>query len=80
MVIVMEQEKTFWGFHNTRDEIGILEGNYIAIGWKEMGDLSQLDSTRDAYYEKYSVIYPDAKKGSILQSASQIFRFINSGR
>lgn len=72
--------KTIWGFHNTRNEIGILEGNYIAIGWKKMGDLSNLEPTREAYYKKYSEIYPDAKKMSVSNSAGQIYRFINEAK
>lgn len=72
--------KTIWGFHNTRSEIEMLEGNYIALGWKEMGDLSKIKPTREAYYETYNDVYPDAKKMSIANSAGQIFRFVNDAK
>ena len=72
--------KTIWGFHNTRDEIGILDGNYIAIGWKDMGDLSTIAPDRESYYEKYISVYPDSKKGNITQSAGQLFRFVNEAK
>ena len=34
-----------------------------------MGNLSSIIASRDAYKEKYSAVYPDAKKGSIATSA-----------
>lgn len=33
-----------------------------------MGDLSLIQADRDAFKEKYTEVYPDAKKGSIAKS------------
>ena len=46
------EEKKIWGIH-TQDDNLFLKGNVIAIGWHEMGDLSQIDANRDAFKEKY---------------------------
>lgn len=63
-----------WGIH-TRDDELFLKGNVIAIGWKEVGDLSLIEPTREAYKEKYEIAYPDAKKGSIATGAGMLYRF-----
>ena len=51
--------------------------NLIAIGWEEMGDLSAISTSCDAYKEKYIAAYPDAKKGSIATSAGMLYRFVH---
>lgn len=49
--------KTVWGIH-TMDDPLFLNQNLIAIGWEEMGDLSAISTSRDAYKEKYIEAYP----------------------
>ena len=68
--------KTVWGIH-TMDDPLFLNQNLIAIGWEGMGDLSSIIASRDAYKEKYSAVYPDAKKGSIATSAGMLYRFVH---
>lgn len=68
------EEKRMWGIH-TQDEDLFLHQNVIAIGWKDMGNLSQIRADRDAFKEKYIEIYPDAKRGSIATSAGMLYRF-----
>lgn len=34
------------------DDKLFLQDQIIAIGWKDMGDLSKIDSTREAFKEK----------------------------
>lgn len=67
---------TVWGIHTSDDRL-FLTDNVIAIGWKEFGDLSKLNSNRDAFKKNYEEIYPNAKKGSIATSAGMLFRFIH---
>ena len=47
----------------------------MAIGWKDMGDLSLIQADRDAFKEKYTEVYPDTKKGSIANGAGMLYRF-----
>ncbi|MCR5609531.1 MAG: restriction endonuclease [Lachnospiraceae bacterium] len=69
--------KVFWGFHNDKEEFRMLEEGYIALGWKEIGDLSSIDNTRESYYDRYNSVYPGNKKMSVSNSAGQLFRFVN---
>ncbi len=71
----MADEIRVWGIH-TKDDSLFLNGNVIAIGWREMGDLSALSPTRDAFRDKYVDVYPDAKKGSIGTGAGMLYRFL----
>lgn len=68
------EDARVWGIHTMDDNL-FLKENIIAIGWKDMGDLSQIGTTRDDYKEKYIKTYPDAKKGSIPTSVGMLFRF-----
>ena len=58
--------KTVWGIH-TMDDPLFLNQNLIAIGWEEMGDLSSISASRDAYKEKYIATYPD---GQLVKSSA----------
>lgn len=68
------EDKRVWGIH-TQDDNLFLKNNVIAIGWHEMGDLSSIDANREAFKEKYALVYPDAKKRSIANGAGMLFRF-----
>lgn len=70
-----DDEKKIWGIH-TKDDNMFLQKDVIAIGWKEMGDLSKIDANRDAFKEKYLQIYPDVKKGSVANGAGMLYRFV----
>ena len=73
-VIIMEERK-MWGIHTDDDALFVKE-NVIAIGWKEMGDLSLIAPDMESYREKFSKVYPDAKKQSVAVSANMPFRFV----
>ena len=68
------EEKRVWGIH-TQDDNLFLKKGVIAIGWSEMGDLSNIDATRDSFKERYMQVYPDAKKGNIALGTGMLFRF-----
>ena len=55
------EEKRVWGIH-TQDDILFLQDSVIAIGWREFGDLSVLNATREDFKQHYLDVYPDAKK------------------
>ena len=69
-----DTETRLWGIHTTDDTL-FLNNKVIAIGWKEMGDLSLIPNTRDDFKVKYQQIYPDAKKGSIPTASGMLYRF-----
>jgi restriction system protein len=64
-----------WGIH-TKDDYLFLKSNVIAIGWRELGDLSKIKDNRDAFKERYTEVYPNEKKGSIATCAGMLYRFI----
>lgn len=71
----INDEKHIWGIH-TMDDSLFLHENIIAIGWKDMGDLTKIKSNRDDFKEHYSKVYPDAKKRSIANGVGMLYRFV----
>ena len=69
-----DDEKRIWGIH-TKDDNMFLQQGVIAIGWKDMGDLSKIGATREKFKERYLEVYPDAKKGSVANGAGMLYRF-----
>ena len=69
-----DMDRTIWGIHAKDDKL-FLDGNMIAIGWHEMGDLRDVGASRDEFKAKYEMVYPNAKKGSIATSAGMLYRF-----
>ena len=70
------EEIRIWGI-NTTDEALFLHDNIIAIGWKEFGDCSKLEPTREAYKNHYIASYPNGKKGAVATSAGMLYRFVH---
>lgn len=70
------EEIRIWGIH-TKDDNLFLNGNKIAIGWREFGDLSKVDDNREAFKKRYVQVYSNAKKGSVPTSSGMLFRFIH---
>lgn len=69
-----DSEKRFWGIHTQDDNLFLKHGT-IAIGWREMGDLNDIENNREAFKAKYQLVYPDAKKGSIPTGSGMLYRF-----
>ena len=69
-----EPDKKMWGIH-TQDEALFLKMNNIAIGWRQMGDLSKIPPSREDFKTKYFETFPDAKKGSVPTSSGMLYRF-----
>ena len=58
-------EKILWGIHGGRTgdaDTLFLKKKLIAIGWREMGDLSQYKNMREAFKSGFIKSYPEAKK------------------
>lgn len=69
---------TLWGIHMGQ-QVGLdpIEGNYVGIGWEELGDLSQLPNDREAFKHILRTKLPDAKEASIRTQTSSVFRFVH---
>lgn len=69
-----KKEIRVWGIH-CKDDSLFRKESIIAIGWKEMGDLSILGSDREAFKKHYVEVYTEAKKGSVANGAGMLYRF-----
>ncbi|WP_240913847.1 restriction endonuclease [Sphingomonas sp. HDW15A] len=50
---------------------------YVAIGWPELGDLSAIPPTREAFKTAYAAAIPNSKPGAVPVSAGQLYRFVH---
>lgn len=67
-----------WGIH-MGEKVGSLpiDNNYVAIGWHQLGNLTQYAVSREKLKEGLITTYPDIKKGAIPQNAGVLYRFVN---
>ena len=61
------------GSHGQQEEIA-LEENIVAIGWREMGDLSGI-SSKSLLENKYENVFPNTKPKASSNMSNQIWRF-----
>ena len=61
-------EKAVWGIHGTDDSI-FLKENKIVLGWKDFGDLSKVESSRESFKEHNQKSFPKGKKAAIGNSS-----------
>jgi restriction system protein len=70
--------QTLWGVH-----MGVhvgnrpLEGGYVAIGWRELGDLRLIPADREAFKTGLAQSRRDAKQGAIPVHAGILYRFVH---
>ncbi|MDT0264474.1 restriction endonuclease [Jatrophihabitans lederbergiae] len=64
-----------WGIHNDALTTELIEGNFISIGWDEVGDISKIGPDRTALKAALAGAYPEAKRGSIPVQAGILRRF-----
>lgn len=76
----MEEKIKIWGFHNPIDEIKMLDEGYVALRFKDLGNLLKIESKRECYYEQFKLCYPTIKKESIPNTAGQLFRFVTEAK
>lgn len=70
------EDKKVWGIHTQNDSL-FLNKDLIAIGWRDFGDLSKVEESRDAFKAHYIEAYPDAKKGQIANGSGMLYRFLH---
>lgn len=72
-------EPKIWGLHS-QDERLLIEKGVVALGWRELGDLSGFPDDREVFKAHFAQIYPHAKKGQIPTSAGMLYRFIHEAQ
>ncbi|MBQ3702056.1 MAG: restriction endonuclease [Oscillospiraceae bacterium] len=74
----MTTDRRMWGIHTPIQNDSIfLHDNVLTLGWSEMGDLSGIGASREAFREKYTSTYPDSKKGNISTNTRTLYRFVH---
>jgi restriction system protein len=77
---VETKERTIWGIHAGRAseaENLFLRHNVIALGWVDMGDLTKLAATREAFKAKQMDVEPGRKSGYYPIASGQVYRFVH---
>ena len=65
-----------WGLHMAQiNAAAPIEGEFVGVGWEEMGNLSSLSPTREAFKTRFSEVFPDVKPGAIPVKAGVLYRF-----
>ncbi|HEV2567619.1 restriction endonuclease [Sphingomonas sp.] len=69
-------KRTIWGIHMPREHgLTPVQDGHVAIGWHQLGDLSQIKPTREAFKAAYARAFPNAKPGEIPVGAGLLYRF-----
>lgn len=69
--------RTIWGIHNDRKEIDPAQDKAVRIGWDEIGDLSELEPSREAFKSAFAQARPEAGDGAIPVWAGTLYRFVH---
>lgn len=70
-----EEAKTIWGIHSYDDNL-FLKKSTLGLGWANIGDLSTIEPTREAFKVRYAEAFPEDKPAAIPGSAGMLFRFL----
>lgn len=67
-----------WGIHNNKSSIDPVADGAVRIGWDEVGDLSQLAPTRDAFKAALAEKMPQISDEKVPSSAGTLYRFVHA--
>lgn len=70
----MNHDVSIWGLHHNGG-LPLVDEDRIAIGWQEVGDLSDLANERDAFKHVLRGSFPDKSDSWISNAAGQLLRF-----
>src|SRR5215213_2681283 len=78
----MSTDPVVWGLHMKHfqhfDDRWPIKNGVVAIGWHELGDLSTIAPTREAFKEAYAAAFPTVTSAQgIAVSGGQPFRFLH---
>lgn len=65
----------FWGIHNDRPDLDLVENGFVSIGWPGVGDIQALGDDKDVLKARVAQVFPDAKPGAIPVWAGVLRRF-----
>lgn len=65
----------FWGIHNDRPDLDLVENGFVSIDWSEVGDVVELGDDREILKTRVAEVFPDAKLGAIPVWAGVLRRF-----
>ena len=69
-----------WGIHNDQSAIDPVADDSVRIGWDELGDLSQIAATREAFKAAVGEHMPDLDEAKIPSNAGTLHRFVHEMR
>ncbi|MBA4021700.1 MAG: restriction endonuclease [Gordonia sp.] len=64
-----------WGIHNDVSDLDLVEGEFVSIGWDEIGDLGAFGGDRAAIKTALAESYPASKPGAFPVWAGVLLRF-----
>jgi restriction system protein len=65
---------TIWGLHHNAG-LPLVEDGFVAIGWSEAGDLTDVPDDRDAFKTLLRERFPDTSESWVANAAGQLLRF-----
>src|ERR1035438_1166770 len=73
-----EKDQVFWGIHCApQGDLLFLKKNVLVIVRSDASDLRKIAPNREAFKERIGKIYPHFARGLMINSASQLFRFVH---
>jgi restriction system protein len=66
---------TVWLVHNDQPQLGLVEHDFVSIGWPMFGDLRAVGDDRDAMKRAVELRIPDIKTGAIPTTAGMLLAF-----
>lgn len=69
-------ETRIWGMH-TYDDALYLKHDTLGIGWNEMGDMSSIEPSREAFKARYVEVFPEEKPAAVSGCAGMLYRFVH---
>ena len=66
---------TVWGVHNDHPELDLVGNGFVAIGWDDIGDLSEIGPDKEELKQRIASVRPEAKPGAIPVWAGVLLRF-----
>ncbi len=67
-----------WGIHNDQPQIDPVADGAVRIGWDELGDLSTLAPSRDAFKAAIAELMPGIGEKQRPSSAGTVYRFVHA--